>query len=133
MGSNAWQYVQAILYLEDLLSCILLILSHLFYASVFIFGEDCSIVLLNHENVLIVWTQDFFFAVVGGWPLIIVKLVIEYMTLQQRCHFNTFFNQRWKDLEEEIATDKRVLVLDHILNHNINRPHLVTSQCRFNC
>ena len=134
--ANVWEHVDGILDLVDLARVKLLallsasiVVTH--WVELFL-GEHRSVVLPDHEDVLVERSQMPLWVEMGTGPLIEVKVEDEDVGVQERLHFNTFLEEDGEVLVEQVTVDEVVLVLNDILDDDGDSSNLVVAESAVN-
>ena len=93
----------------------------------FVLREDFLIILPELENGAIIWSHVMAFFSWNGGPLVIIKLKVEYVAIEQICNFNTFINKYLKIILKQVRWDPIILKLNQVLDYMLNGSDLIIS------
>jgi hypothetical protein len=65
---------------------------------------------------------------VDRWPLLHLKIVVEYLTLQKWANGDSFLENNGEILPKKEETDVIILILNDVVNDHLDSPKLITSQ-----
>ena len=69
---------------------------------------------------------------VSWWPLIKIKLEVEYFGPQKRLNIDSLVEQRGEVSVEQVTALKPILVIFNVSDNQLNCPHLVVFECTVN-
>lgn len=87
--------------------------------------ESVAVLVSHVEETLVVWSDALSGITILSWPLIIVKLELKNLGLEQCLHANSLVDELYQVVVEQVGVGVVVLVLNDVVNHEVNCSDLI--------
>lgn len=127
MKIDLWKQINAELNFEDFGRVLDTV-----FSGEFCLWKHCGIMFMELIKRLFVVADTFFIICMVSGPSIVIEGDREYVSFQEGLDRDALLHQGGEVLEEQVAGDKVVLVLNNVRNHHVHSLHLIGLESRIN-